>query len=501
MSLMRSVAGAALGISLLAASPAGAQTATDAAWPQFRGPNASGIAEAPISPPLEFGPQKNLLWKTLLPAGHSSPAIWGSRIFLTAFDAQTKKLEVIGLDRKTGQILWRQPIPSEEFEKVHQLSSPATATPAVDGERVYSYFGSYGVVAHDLDGKVVWEARLPLAQVPFGSGTSPIVVGDRVIVNRHDPKDAFLIALDRNTGRTVWKHQHEPPPPSPAPFASYSTPLVAQQQIVIHGPRRIEAFDIATGEPRWWVPVISTGTSTPVLANDTIYVATWFPLGESDQTRPLPDFATLLRNDKNGNGFIDQVEFPADLPLFSRPDIPDVPGATGFVKGFFARFDVSKDGELQKDEWDAGVATFGNLAAEHGLLAVKIGGTGDVTGTHLLWKESKAIPEVPSPLAYRNRIYMVRNGGIVTSLDAGTGRVLYRARVGAAGPYYASPVAQNGRLLVASGDGVVSVLAAGDRLNVLARNDLGEPVLATPAIVNGVLYVRTASGLSAFGQK
>jgi outer membrane protein assembly factor BamB len=283
MSLMRSGAVATLGVYLLSASPATAQTSSGAAWPQFRGPNASGIAEAPTPPPTEFGPEKNRLWKTALPAGHSSPAIWGSRIFLTAFDPASKQLEVVGLDRDTGKVLWRQPIPAEAIEKVHEVSSPATATPAVDGERVYSYFGSHGVVAHDLDGKLVWEARMPLVTVSFGSGTSPIVVGDLVIVNRHEPKDPFLIALDRRTGRTVWKRQHQVPAGLAGPYASYSTPLVVQQQVVIHGPRRVEAFDIATGEPRWWVTVSSTGTSTPTVANDIVYVATW---SSAVQTRP-----------------------------------------------------------------------------------------------------------------------------------------------------------------------------------------------------------------------
>jgi outer membrane protein assembly factor BamB len=121
---------AALSVAVLTGSSAHAQTTDPAAWPQFRSPNASGVATGAASPPTEFGPSKNLLWKTALPPGHSSPAIWGNRIFLTSFDVGSKKLEVLGLDRITGQILWRQGIPIEEFEKVHQLSSPATATPA-----------------------------------------------------------------------------------------------------------------------------------------------------------------------------------------------------------------------------------------------------------------------------------------------------------------------------------------------------------------------------------
>ena len=486
--------------SLCSALPAQAQGPGSPAWPQFRGPDGSGTAEEAGSLPIEFGPSKNLAWRTPLPEGHSSPAIWGDRIYLTAADTAAKKLEVMALDRSTGEIAWRQAVPATGFERIHPMGSLATATPAVDGQRVYAYFGSYGLVAYNLSGKVVWEAPMPVLQAPFGSGTSPVVAGELVILNRQEPKEPFLIALDRSTGKTVWKHQYPVPTGLPSPYAGYATPLVVGQQVIVHGPTRLEAFDLSTGEVRWWVTLSSTGTSTPVVAGDTLYVATWYPFGESDQVSALPDFAGMLAHDKDGNGSLSREEIPEGLSVFSRPETPDLPGATMYVKSSFARVDGNKDGEIQREEWDGLRALLGKLTTEHGLLAVKLGGTGDVTATHVLWKESKSIPEVPSPLVYKDRVYLVRNGGVVSCLDASSGKLLYRARVGAGGPYFASPLAAGGRVIVTSGDGVASVLSAGDHLDVLARNDLGEPVAASPAFADGVLYVRTASGLSAFRQ-
>jgi outer membrane protein assembly factor BamB len=479
------------------AGPAGAT----GQWPQFRGSSGAGIADGDKVPPTEFSPSRNVLWTTDLPAGHSSPAIWGDRIFLTAFDKQRKTLEVIGLDRSTGKILWRRDVSAPQIETVHAVSSPATATPAVDGEQLYVYFGSFGVLAYDFDGNERWSVPMPLVTVPFGSGTSPIVVGDRVIVSRQEPKDPFIAALDRKTGKVLWKQPYEIVR-MPIAFGSHSTPLVVRDQVVVHGAGRVLGFDLATGALKWWAAAATTGASSPVSDGTSVYVATWSPFGEPDQLPPLPSFDALVKHDANGDGALSQDEIPATLAVFSRPDTPDVPGATMPVRGSFNRFDGNKDGKVTQDEWDGSLGMIKTMKIEHGLLALKTDGTGDVSTTHLLWKEKTAIPEVPSPLVYRGRVYMVRNGGILTSLDASTGKLVYRARVGTPGPYYASPVVAGDRLFLASGEGIVSVVGAGgEQLNVISRNDLGEPIFATPAIANGVLYVRTASKLTAFGAK
>jgi outer membrane protein assembly factor BamB len=151
------------------------------AWPQFRGPNSAGVSEAD-KPPTEFGPETNLLWKTALPAGMSSPCIWGDRIFLTGFADQ--KLRTLCLQRSDGRILWRQFAPAEKIEEVNPDSSPASGTPATHGERVYDYFGSYGLISYDFDGREQWRKPLPVVVSLNGSGTSPVLIDGMVIVNR-----------------------------------------------------------------------------------------------------------------------------------------------------------------------------------------------------------------------------------------------------------------------------------------------------------------------------
>jgi len=181
-------------------------------WPQFRGPNASGIAADNKPAPVEFGPNKHLAWKTALPVGHSSPCIWDNRIFLTGYRTNDQKLETLSLDRTSGTVLWQREVPAEKIEWINQWMSPnnpASPTPATNGKYVVAYFGSYGLIAYDFTGKTLWEMKLPPGKSMHGTGSSPIIVGDLVILDQHLTASPCLLAVRLADGHVAWKAPKE----------------------------------------------------------------------------------------------------------------------------------------------------------------------------------------------------------------------------------------------------------------------------------------------------
>lgn len=471
------------------------------AWPQFRGPGGTGIAADSDNPPLAFGPGRKMIWKVTVPAGHSSPSIWGDRIFLTAFNKESKTLEVLSADRKTGKILWRRPVPAEKIETVHEISSPATATPVVDGERVYAYFGSSGLICFDFEGNQKWSVPLGVANAPFGSGTSPILSGDLLILSRDEGKDPYLLALDRRTGATVWKTKQNREDRPGGSFHA-STPVLWKDEVVVHRRGEVVGFDLKTGARKWWVTATTQGTGNPGVGPEAIYVGTWFNFGEPDLRVPLPGFDTLLKQyDKNSDGVLSAEELPDKIPMSRRIEMTGITGAdmNFSPKNAIQFIDTNKDGKVDRTEWETVLKRFNERTEEHGLLAIRPMGAGDVTATSVLWKEPRAVPEVPTPLYYKDRVYAVTNGGIVSCLDAHSGKLIFRGRVGPGGAYLASPVAASGKIYFTSVDGVISVIQAGDKFEVLARNDFQESIFATPAIVGNAVYVRTLTQLYAFG--
>ena len=450
-------------------------------WPQFRGPAGQSTA-ADKTLPTELDTARNLLWTAALPGGASSPVIVGGRAFLTGF--ADGKLVTLGVNLADGVIAWRHETTPEKLEVyMEKLGSPAASTCATDGERVVSYFGSYGLTCFDLDGKVLWEVKLPVAQSKdgFGTGSSPIIHDGLVYLLRDEvgPGNG-LYAFDAKTGAQVWKRSREE-------FrVSYGTPVVWDGVLVALGDTRAKGYDLKTGEERWLIHGLAAypcTTPTPG-ADGNLYIATWSPGGSPDEQMPTFD-ALLKMMDKDGDGRISRAE-----------------AATTPFKDFFDVMDKNKDGYWDRSEWE------GNLnwmkRGKNAVLAVKPGGRGDITATHVLWNNEKGAPYVASPLYFDGKLFMVKDGGFATLYDAVTGKILYeKQRLGVPGDYYVSPTFVNNRIYLAATSGTLLVLdaRATDKPTVLSKLDLGEFLAASPAFADGRIYIRTKQKLYAFGAK
>jgi outer membrane protein assembly factor BamB len=450
-------------------------------WPQFRGPAGQSTATNENLPD-QLDTAHNLLWQAALPGGASSPIIVGDRAFLTGF--ADGKLVTLGVNLKDGRIAWRHESTPEKLEVyMEKLGSPAASTCATDGERVVSYFGSYGLACFDLDGKALWEVKMPVAQSKdgFGSGTSPIIHDGLVYLLRDEvgPGNGFY-AFDARTGGQVWKHSRDE-------FrVSYGTPVVWDGVLVALGDTRAKGYDLKTGEERWLIHGLSAypcTTPTPG-ADGNLYIATWSPGGSPDE--PMPTFEALLKMmDKDGDGRISRAEA----------------AATPF-KDFFDVMDKNKDGFWDRPEWEGNINWM--KQGKNAVLAVKPGGHGDITTTHVMWRNDKGAPYVSSPLYYDGKLFMVKDGGFATLYDAATGKILYeKQRLGVSGDYYVSPVLVNDRIYVGATNGTLLVLdaRATDKPVVLSKLELGEYLAASPAAAGNRMYIRTKEKLFAFGEK
>jgi outer membrane protein assembly factor BamB len=450
--------------------------AGDTNWPRFRGPNGSGVADE-SKPPVEIAPGKNELWKVAVPSGPSSPCVWGGRIFLTAFDAG--KLWTLGLDAATGRELWRRDAGAEKIEAfLAGQGSPAASTPACDGQRVVVYFGSCGLIAYDLDGVELWRHTLPMAETnnDFGSGTSPIIEDGLVILVRDLKSDSTMLALDAATGRPAWKTAR------PGMATGYSTPIMWEhdglKELIAPGGLMMKAYDPASGSERWLVRDLpAVNCSSAVAGEGLLFFAGWSPAGED---APMPGFDDILKADANRDGKISEPESENTM-----------------LKGFFKPNDPDKDGFLTRAEWEALIGYL--KSGTNRLVAVKPGGSGDITASHVAWEKKKGLPYVPSALLYRRKLFVIKDGGLASCFDARTGTAKYeQERIGITGRFYASPVAADGHIYVFDLAGHAATLDAGDMMKVVWKSDFKEKIAATPAIANETLYVRTATKLLAF---
>jgi outer membrane protein assembly factor BamB len=437
---MRSAAAFAIALGLGAAV-----SAND--WPQFRGRNASGVASGPSAPPVTWSvaPAKSIGWKTPLPGlAHSSPIVWGNRVYVTtavaadgkpgvvlgdsskagidsAPDTGRHAWRLIALDKQSGKVMWdtvaHAGVPRM---KRHVKASHASATPATDGRYIVALMGSEGLFAFDMNGSVKWRSDLGVMDVglvddptlQWGPASSPVIFEDLVIVQNDRHRDSFLAAFDVTTGKEIWRSKHED-------YPSWATPAVVQlngrAQIVTNSGQYIRGFDPKTGKELWRLSDNRTQVKvpTPIVAGDLVVVTGGYP--------------------------------PGGRPIY----------------------------------------------------AIRPGGSGELTERALAWKTDRGAPYTGTPLAYDGLLYVLTDNGILSAYDPGRGERIYQQRLAGGAGFSASPVAANGRLYLASEDGDVFVVKAGRSFELLGTNRMGEPLMATPAISGNAIFIRTLTSLVA----
>src|SRR5262245_42641019 len=305
------------------------------AWPGFRGPGGSGVADGQ-KPPVEFGPDRNVKWKVPAPAGSSSPIVAGDKLVITAFDGG--KLYTIAYNRADGKEAWRAQAPAKEIERYHKTEgSPAASTPVTDGTRIVSYFGSCGLFCYDLSGKELWKYELPPAVTygGFGTGVSPVLVDGTVVLVRDEMKDPKILALDAATGKLKWEKKRQS-------LTSFCTPVVwdtpAGKQVAAPGFGRMTGYDLKTGAEKWTVVGIPAGCcASPVEADGTLSFAGWSPGDPEDKEFKMPTFDDVLK-----------MAGQEKLGYLTQAGADKTP-----LKDFFENNDTNRDGKITREEWDA----------------------------------------------------------------------------------------------------------------------------------------------------
>ncbi len=439
--------------------------------------------------PDRFDSADVLMWRQPLAPGHSTPCVHGDAIYLSTFDRD--RLHTVSLDRATGKIRWSQTVQTDRSEPYHSTGSPASPTPACDGKRVYSFFGSYGLLCYDLQGKLLWSKPMGPFQDEFGSASSPVLVDGKLLINQDHDLNNFLLCVDSATGKTLWQTPRE------GFTRSYSTPIVwdgvsagkrGKKLVIVAGALRLTGYDLETGKQLWSVDGLARiVNTTPVVAGGLLVVATWSPGGDSDARITMEPWEVAVKQwDKNADGKLTREEA-------NNKEVLDR----------FYRIDLNQDQGIDRDEWGKYARVF--ELARNSVMALRLSDTaGEASGPaaaatpQLLWKYERGIPYVSSPLVYRDTIFVVKDGGIVTSLTPDTGRMIKQARVAGTGSYYSSPVAGDGKVFIVSERGVLSVLQAAGDWEVISSHDFGERTVATPVISDGKIYVRTEQALYCF---
>lgn len=457
-----------------------AGTVFAADWPTFRGVNSSGIS--PDKDLIDdFGPDRGVIWKTELPPGHSSPVLVGGRIYLTGHEQ--KRLYTFALERATGKIIWRREAPRPREEELHKANTPTSATAASDGRNVFVFFPDYGIISYGSDGEERWKLALGPFNNPMGQSSTPVLAGSTVLLPLDQESGSYFLALDKETGKTKWRVDR------PDFTRGFSTPVLwkapsGRTHVLLAGSYRLVAYDLETGKEEWFVRGLTWQLKpTPVMDEERIYVLGWAGEADPGQQENIPGFDEVAAKiDANKDGKFQKSEF--DDPKMQKR---------------FKDLDMDNDGVLDRRDWGLYQA---KRSVVNGVNAFRLGGKGDMTGKSEVWKYEKSLPNVPSPLLYQGVLYLLKEGGIMTSLDAKTGKVLKQARLsGAPGLYFASPIAADGKLYTISEEGKMALIKAGGEWEIQKIIDLGDGVHATPAIVDGRIYVRTHHALYCFGKQ
>ncbi len=452
-------------------------------WPQFRGINACGVSASKKRLPTEFSLEKNLRWSVKLGDGVGCPIVAGGKVFTTAMTGE-KTFSVFAFEAATGKKLWQRDFETGKLPRITPPNSHASSTPATDGRSVFVHFSTLGLLALDAkSGKQEWQRSLPAANylMDWGAALSPIVHDGTVYFNQDDDLAPTLFAVDAKSGAIKWTAER------PDMLAGYAVPVICeangQTDVVISGSGFLKGYDPATGTERWSSnSTLRTMMSSPVVRDGIIYLSSQ---SYGDEKRTLK-FALLEWLDTNQDGKLAKAEIP---------------------KEFWSRFDVSDknaDGVIADTELDTAFQSAKNQAGGGNTIqAVRGGGRGDVTKTHVLWNIANKSPSnIVSPIVVGEQLFIVKKGGLSSSFDAATGKTHWElSRIRNIGDYYASPVAGDGKIFVTGENGFIVVLEQGPKLNILATNDVGESCVATPAIADGRLFVRGRESLFCFGEE
>ena len=473
-------------LALSAVSSASAENPDSAKqWPQFRGPKGHAIASAQ-QVPHQFT-KTNTQWKRPVPEGSSSPIIWGNKLFLTGMDGKT--LSVLCYNRLTGVELWRDELRCEfEEDYQHDDCTPAAATSCCNGEQLISSFGTFGLIAHDMLGKELWRRKFQNRSDAFGSGSSPILSGGNVFFLRDTSQYSALFCLDAKSGKVQWSAQRS------GFAASYSTPYLWERadttELVVAGSGSLDGYDPETGEQLWTVTGLPAFICpSPVANDDRLVFGAWTTANVGGEERTRAGFASDVQltelESSNAAAFMKRFDQDAD-GYISRSELP----ASRFLDAF--RF-IDHD---KSDTWDMpelqGFFDSKPAAGRNLLVAIKPGGRGDITDTHVLWESTKNLPYVSSPLIYKKRVYCLKKGGLLTSWDLETGEMQRPMRMGLGGEYYATPIAIGDHIMIAAARGAVMFVSVVDgKARIIAKNTFESGIAATPAVIDQTLYIRT----------